>query len=58
MKSFTTLMKIYLAVGTLVSIWFVVAAANEWKAPNLGFLDGSSSRRSGRSSAGFWGGGK
>ncbi len=42
MKSFTTLMKVYLAIGTMVSIWFILAAANEWKAPNLGILDGSS----------------
>ncbi len=55
----TTLMKIYLAVGAIISIWFVFAAANEWKAPNLGFLDGSSSSGyGGRRSGGFYGGGK
>lgn len=52
-------MKVYLAVGALVSVWFIVAAANEWKAPNLGILDGSSGRSGGgRSSYGYWGGGK
>jgi hypothetical protein len=55
----TALMKTYLVVGSLISVWFLVAAANEWKAPNLGILDGSSSGGGGgRSSVGFWGGGK
>ena len=46
--------RFYLIVGTLVCLWLTVAAFAGWKAPNMGFLDGSA----GRSSGGFWGGGK
>ena len=46
---------IYLGVGILVCVWFTVAAAQGWRAPNFGVLDGSSS---GRSYGGSWGGGK
>ncbi len=55
---FTTIMKLYLVAGACVSLWFIVAAANEWKAPNLGILDGSGGGGGGRSSYGYWGGGK
>ncbi|QEG39655.1 hypothetical protein UC8_16510 [Roseimaritima ulvae] len=42
-----------------VCIWFSIAAANGWRAPNFGFLDGSSGGSSyGRSYGGSWGGGK
>jgi len=43
-----------------VFIWFSVAAARGWRAPNFGFLDGASSGGStyGRSYGGSWGGGK
>lgn len=46
----------YLIFGIVVCGWFAVAAANGWRAPNFGILDGSSS--SGRSHGGAWGGGK
>jgi hypothetical protein len=50
---------VYLATGIVICLWFSVAAAKGWKAPNMGFLDGSSSSSSsGRSYGGSWGGGK
>ncbi len=55
MKLKATLFNIYLVVGIAVCVWFTVAAANGWCAPNMGVLDGSSS---GRSYGGSWGGGK
>ncbi len=52
----------YICFGMLVCGWFTVAAANGWRAVNLGILDGSSSGGSGggygRSYGGSWGGGK
>lgn len=30
------LVKIYLAVGTLICLWFAVAAARGWKGPDFG----------------------
>ena len=45
----------YLAFGLCVCLWFGVAAAKGWRAPNLGLLEGSSG---GRSYGGSWGGGK
>lgn len=57
MKSFSTLVKIYLVAGTLIAGWFIVAASSGWKAPNLGIVDGMASS-GGRSSGGYWGGGK
>jgi hypothetical protein len=53
----STIFNVYLAVGIVVCLWFTVAAANAWRAPNMGMLDGSSSS-SGRSYGGSWGGGK
>ena len=49
---------VYLAVGISICLWFSIAAANGWRAPNMGILDGSSSSGSGRSFGGSWGGGK
>ncbi|HBV64209.1 MAG TPA: hypothetical protein DEF45_14445 [Rhodopirellula sp.] len=50
----------YLVFGLSVCLWFGIAAAYSWRAPNLGILDGmnSSGIRFGRSSGGSWGGGK
>ena len=52
----------YLVFGVVVCTWFTIAAANGWRAPNFGVLDGSSSGGSGgsfgRSYGGSWGGGK
>ena len=45
----------YLAFGLFVCLGFGIAAANGWRAPNLGVLEGSSG---GRSYGGSWGGGK
>lgn len=56
MNEISTILKIYIAVGIIICLWFTVAAANAWRAPNMGVLDGSSS--SGRSYGGSWGGGK
>lgn len=46
----------YLIFGLCVCLWFGVAAAKGWRAPNFGLLDGSSG--GGRSYGGYWGGGK
>ncbi|MFK8114874.1 MAG: hypothetical protein AB8B91_21915 [Rubripirellula sp.] len=54
----STIFNTYVAVGILVCLWFSLAAANGWRAPNFGVLDGSSSGSSGRSYGGSWGGGK
>ena len=51
----------YLVFGLTVCLWFGVAAAFQWRAPDLGFLD-STGRGGGvsfgRSYGGSWGGGK
>ena len=54
----SVIFNVYLVVGILICLWFTMAAANGWRAPNFGFLDGSSSSGSGRSFGGSWGGGK
>lgn len=51
------LLVFYVCFGAMVCIWYSVAAANGWRAVNLGILDGSSSS-SGRGYGGSWGGGK
>lgn len=48
----------YLCFGLCVCLWYSVAAAKAWRAPNFGILDGSSSSGSGRAYGGSWGGGK
>jgi hypothetical protein len=48
----------YLMFGIGVCAWFSVAAANGWRAPNFGVVDGSSTGGYGRSYGGSWGGGK
>lgn len=63
MKSLSSLTIGYLVFGMCVCLWFGVAAAKGWRAPNLGMLDGlskggSSFSSGGRSYGGSWGGGK
>lgn len=51
----------YLVFGLSVCLWFGVAAAYSWRAPNFGILDGMNSGGGGgygRSYGGSWGGGK
>ena len=55
------LLKTYLAFGIATCLWFAVAAAAGWKAPNLGIVDGMSGSGGGRGygfyySSGFRGG--
>lgn len=45
---------IYLVVGVLVCIWFMIAAVNHWQSPKFQ----SSGSGYGRSYGGAWGGGK
>lgn len=55
MKNF---LRFYIVLCTGVCLWLATAAFSGWKAPNLGLLDGDGSGGGGRSSVGFWGGGK
>ena len=57
MKSLSGLAKTYFVVGVVVCLWFIIASANGWKAPNLGIAAAMKSS-GGRSSGGYWGGGK
>jgi len=50
-------LRFYMVLCTGVCLWLATAAFSGWKAPNLGMLDGSGGG-GGRSSTGFWGGGK
>lgn len=52
-----TIFGFYLVAGLFICLCYSVVAANGWKAPNFGVLDGSSGG-SGRSYGGSWGGGK
>ena len=53
---------IYLAVGSSICGWFLLACLLGWRAPNLGIAGAMNSQggysTGGRSSGGFWGGGK
>lgn len=60
-----TVFRGYLLTGTLVCAWFAYATYNGWRVPSLGASSGgsgsyfySSGSSYGRSSGGFWGGGK
>jgi len=54
------LLRFYLAMGTATCGWFLLACILGWRAPDLGFVRAMTTPGSGggRSSGGFWGGGK
>ncbi|TWU15834.1 hypothetical protein [Allorhodopirellula heiligendammensis] len=54
------LLQFYLVVGIGVCLWFSIATAYGWRAPDTGFLSGGSSGGvyGGRGYGGSWGGGK
>ncbi|QDT52208.1 hypothetical protein Pan44_02170 [Caulifigura coniformis] len=54
------LLRFYLAMGAATCGWFLLACILGWRAPDLGFVRAMTTPTSygGRSSGGFWGGGK
>jgi hypothetical protein len=51
--------KAYLAIGSATCVWFLVACLFGWRAPNFGIMSAMNSPSyGGRSSGGYWGGGK
>jgi hypothetical protein len=53
------LLRFYLAMGSATCGWFLLACILGWRAPDLGIVRAMNSPSSGgRSSGGFWGGGK
>ncbi|WP_146595959.1 hypothetical protein [Novipirellula galeiformis] len=59
-----TLLIMYICFGLSVCVWYSIAAAKGWRAPNLGVFDGMAAGGAsggggyGRSYGGSWGGGK
>jgi hypothetical protein len=54
------ILNFYLAMGSATTGWFLLACILGWRAPDLGIVSAMNSPSSGggRSSGGYWGGGK